>query len=73
MVRTAGDVYLHLSMCVCVLVSEHLVDFTLVANALGLLVLLGPLREVGVVDQAAEQRRHLGPRVHLLLGSQRKG
>lgn len=54
--RMAGDVSLHLSVCMYVLVSEHLVDFTLVTNALGLLVLFGPLREVGVVDQAAEQR-----------------
>lgn len=34
---------------------------------LGLLVLLTPLRQVGVVGQAAEKRRHHGAGVHLLL------
>lgn len=34
---------------------------------LGLLVLLAPLGQVGVVGQAAEERRHHGAGVHLLL------
>lgn len=34
---------------------------------LGLLVLLAPLGQVGVVGQAAEQGRHHGAGVHLLL------
>lgn len=36
-------------------------------STLLLLVLFGSLRDVGVVDQAAEQRGNLGPDVQLLL------
>lgn len=46
---------------------SHLAGFLLLADALGLLVLLRPLRQVGVVSQAVEERRHLGSSVHLLL------
>lgn len=45
----------------------NLAWFLLLANALGLLVFLGPLREVGIVGQTTKQRRHLRPSVHLLL------
>lgn len=51
----------------------YLAGLLLLADALGLLVLLGPLRQVGVVGQAAEQRRHLGPGVHLLLLERTQG
>lgn len=45
----------------------HLAGFLLLADALGLLVFLGTLRQVGVVGQATEQRGHFWPSVHLLL------
>lgn len=50
----------------------YLAGFLLLADALGLLVLLSPLRQVGVVGQTIEQRRHLRPSVHLLLSHERK-
>lgn len=50
----------------------YLAGFLLLADALGLLVLLGALRQVGVVGQAIEQRRHLRSSVHLLLSCERK-
>lgn len=50
----------------------YLAGFLLLADALGLLVLLSPLRQVGVVGQTIEQRRHLRPSVHLLLSRERK-
>ena len=65
--RVCVWVCMRVCVCVCVCVCEHLARLALVSDALGLLVLLGPLGEVGVVDQATEQRRHLGPGVHLLL------
>lgn len=39
---------------------------------LSLLVLSDPLRQVGVVGQAIEERRHLGPSVHLFLWCERE-
>lgn len=51
----------------------YLAGFLLLADVLGLLMFLGPLRQVGVVGQATEQGGHLGPRVHLLLLRKKKG
>lgn len=51
----------------------YLAGFLLLADVLGLLVFLGPLRQVGVVGQAIEQGRHLWARVHLLLLCGKKG
>lgn len=42
-------------------------------SALLLLVLLRPLGDVGVADQAAEQRRDLRPDVQLFLEEEKKG
>lgn len=74
-------------MCVCMCVLHafilttkqnvhspiYLAGFLLLADVLSLLMLLGPLRQVGVVGQATEQGRHLRPRVHLLLLCEKKG
>lgn len=46
---------------------KYLAGFLLLSDALGLLVLLGALCQVGVVGQTTEQGGHLRPSVHLLL------
>lgn len=51
----------------------YLAGFLLLTDAFGLLVFLGTLRQVGVVGQSVEQRRHLRPSVHLLLWDDKKG
>lgn len=53
--------------CVSRFILLYLAGFLFLSDALGLLVLFGPLSQVGVVDQAAEERGHLRPSVHLLL------
>lgn len=45
----------------------YLVGLSLLSYALCLLVLPGPLGQVGVVGQTVEERRYLRPSVHLLL------
>lgn len=54
-------------MCVSRFIRLYLAGFLFLADALGLFMLFGPLSQVGVVDQAAEERGHLRPSVHLLL------
>lgn len=52
----------------------YLLGLSLLSYALCLLVLPGPLGQVGVVGQTVEERRYLRPSVHLLLqeGEQRE-